>query len=418
MQLKALSFIHVADIHLGYAQYNLEERRKDFIRAFKEVVDKTIELKPDFMIIAGDLFHHARPSNVTLEAAVRNFSKLRDASIPVLVVDGSHDAAPNIITSTILNPLDAAGLLYYLPRHKGASWKNEKCYVYGVPNYRTRRKTEEQLPIFYEKNQPSPDKDLFNIFVFHMALDLPRVKPPQMEAEAPPELLPEGFNYYAGGHVHKPSKFSFKKGILAYSGSTETVYYADAGLGKGVYYVKVDEKGKAEFEHIKLENPRRFAILEKDYTGMTPPKISESAVRQVKENDEAGVILVPVLRGILPAEANRSEIDIAKIRNAAEKALLVHPVVRLKETEVPEEVVRSIFEGELKDLKTKAFEYFLQIFSERYSRDESERIARLALNLIEPLTQKGEDKAKERLEAHLNANKNNNSGKHSVSREV
>ena len=389
---------------MGYTQYNLEVRRKDFTRAFKEVVDKTIELKPDFMIIAGDLFHHARPSNVTLEAAIKNFSQLRDANIPVLVVDGSHDAAPNVITSTILNPLDAAGLLYYLPRHEGACWKNEKCYVYGVPNYRTRRKTEEQLPIFYEKNKPSPDPDLFNIFVFHMALDLPRVKPPQMEAEAPPELLPEGFNYYAGGHIHKPSTGGFKTGVLAYSGSIETVYYDDARLKKGFYYLDVSEKGKVDFQQIKLESPRRFVILENDYSGKTPVKISESVVRQIRENDEEGVILVPVLRGVLPAEANRSEIDIAKIRNAAEKALLVHPILRLKETEVPEEVVRSIFEGELKDLKTKAFEYFLQIFSERYPREEAERIARLSVNLIEPLAQKDEEKVKERLEKYLSAN--------------
>jgi len=389
---------------LGYTQYNLEVRRRDFNRAFKEVVDKTLELKPDFMIIAGDIFHHARPSNVTLEAAIKNFSRLRDAEIPVLVVDGSHDAAPNIITSTILNPLDAAGLLYYLPRHEGACWRNEKCYIYGIPNYRTRRKTEEQLPLFYKENKPSPNPALFNIFVFHMALDLPSVKPPQMEAEAPPELLPEGFNYYAGGHVHKPFKSRFKTGTLAYSGSTETVYYDDAKLKKGFYNVQVDEKGKAELQHTQLESPRRFVILKNDYAHMTPAKISETAAHRVKENDEEGVIIVPVLKGVLPAEANRSQIDIARIRNAAEKALLVHPIIRLNEAEVPEEVVRSIFEGELKDLKTKAFEYFLQIFSERYSRDEAEKIARLSVNIIEPLTRKDEGKVKEALEAHLDAN--------------
>ncbi len=402
--MKPFSFVHVADIHLGYTQYNLEARREDFNKAFAEVVDKTVSLEPDLVIIAGDIFHHARPNNVTLEAAIKNFGRLREAGIPVLVVDGSHDAAPNTITGTILNPLDAAGLLYYLPRHKDACWKNEKCYVYGVPNYRTRRKTEEQLPLFYEENKPVPDPELFNIFVFHMALDLPNVKPLQMEAEAPPELLPDGFNYYAGGHVHKISKNSFKTGLLAYSGATETVYYDDAQLEKGFYYVKVNEKGKIEFQHVKLESPRRFLILKNDYSGMTPAKISEAAGYQVKKNDEEGVIIVPVLDGILPAEANRSEIDVAQIRNAAEKALLVHPVIRLKESEVPEEIVRSIFEGELKDLKTKAFEYFLQIFAGRYPRDEAEHIARLSVNLIEPLTRKDETKVKEELEAYLNAN--------------
>jgi hypothetical protein len=63
--------------------------------------------------------------------------------------------------------------------------------------------------------------------------------------------------------------------------------------------------------------------------------------------------------------------------------------------------VRSIFESEFKDLKTKAFEYFLQIFSDRYSREEAERIARSALSLIEPLTRKQEDKVKQTLEELL-----------------
>jgi hypothetical protein len=87
-----------------------------------------------------------------------------------------------------------------------------------------------------------------------------------------------------------------------------------------------------------------------------------------------------------------------KIRSAAEKALLVHPIVLLKETAVSDEIVRSIFESEFKDLKTKAFEYFIQIFSERYSREEAERIARSALNLIEPLTRKQDDKVKQTIE--------------------
>ncbi|KYH39249.1 MAG: double-stranded DNA repair protein Mre11, partial [Candidatus Bathyarchaeota archaeon B26-1] len=106
--MKPFSFVHVADLHLGYEQYNLKARREDFVRAFEEVVEKTLELKPDFMILAGDVFHHARPANVTLENAIRNFGRLRKAGIPVLTVDGSHDRAPNIVTGTILNPLDTA----------------------------------------------------------------------------------------------------------------------------------------------------------------------------------------------------------------------------------------------------------------------------------------------------------------------
>ena len=66
----------------------------------------------------------------------------------------------------------------------------------------------------------------------------------------------------------------------------------------------------------------------------------------------------------------------------------------LKETAVSDEIVRSIFESEFKDLRTKAFEYFVEIFSERYSREEAEKIAHSALSLIEPLTRKQEEKVK------------------------
>jgi exonuclease SbcD len=400
--LKPFSFIHAADLHLGYAQYNLETRREDFDSAFQELVNRSLELKPNFLIIAGDIFQQARPLNSTLESVIQNLRKLRDIAIPVLAVDGSHDAAPNVITGTILNPLDSAGLIHYLPRHEGACWRNENCYVYGIPNFRTKRRTEELLPEFLRQNPPAPDPKLFNVLVFHMALDMPGFKSPQIEAEATPEMLPDGFDYYAAGHVHQPMHMKFKNGILAYSGCTETVSYEDASVDKGFFHVEVNDKGEPSLRRIKLDSPRHFKIFnQRDYTGMMPPKITEELVQLVKDEDEQGAIIVPVIKGTLPAEANRNEVDLARIRSAAEKALLVHPVMRLKTSEVPEGVIHSIFEGELKDLKTKAFEYFLQIFAERYPRDEADRIARLSIALIEPLTHKEEEKAKQLLEAHL-----------------
>ena len=306
-----------------------------------------------------------------------------------------------MITSTILNPLDSAGLIWYLPRHDGASWKNDNCYVYGIPNFRTARKTQEDLPKFLKKNKPTPDPTLFNVLVFHMALDIPAIKPPKMEAEAGLENLPEGFDYYAGGHIHKPYKSTFRNGMLVYSGGTETASYDEARIKKGFYHVQVSRSGKPKLERILLEAPRKFVILEQTYTGLTPSKITEIVVQQVKENDEKEVILVPVIKGVLPAEAGRAEIDLASIRRAGEKALLVHPILRLRETEISEDVIRSIFGGDMKDMKTKAFEYFFEIFSESYKREESEKIARLAYDLISPLVEKRETRVNERLEEFL-----------------
>jgi len=397
--VKAFSFVHTADLHLGYSQYGLEVRRQDFENVFNELVEKTIELRPDFMIIAGDLFHQPRPSNITLENTIRSFKRLRDAGIPVLTVDGSHDSAPNSITSTILYPLDSAGLIHHLPRHEGACWRKPACcYVYGIPNFRTRHKTEEALPLFMQQNVPTPDPSVANIFVLHGAVDLPGVKPPYIEAELPSELLPEDFGYYAAGHIHERYVTGFKKGILVYSGSTETVSYDEAKYSKGFYYVSVNEKGEFKPETIELTSPRRFIVLEQEYSGMSAHRISDQAAQLVRGADEEGAIIIPILKGILPAEASRSEIDVGHIRAAAEKALLVHPIVLLRETAVSDEVVRSIFESEFKDLKTKAFEYFTEIFIERYGREEAEKVARTAIALIDLLTRNQEEKVKQTLE--------------------
>ena len=401
--MKPFSFVHVADLHLGYEQYNLEARREDFVRAFEEVVEKTLELKPDFMILAGDIFHHARPANVTLENAIRNLGRLRKAGIPVLTVDGSHDRAPNIVTGTILNPLDTAGLLYHLPRHEGASWRSGDCYVYGIPNFRSRREAEEGLPAFLDIKKPKPDPSRFNIFVFHMAIDVPAImrSHPRMEAEATADLIPDGFNYYAGGHIHTPWQVPFKGGLLVYSGCTETVSYEDAEVKKGFYYVEVDGDGEPFLTRIELESPRKFIVLEDDYSGLTPSRITELVVEAVRRADEPGAVIIPILRGVLPAESTRREIDLAKIRSAAERALVVRPVVQMRETGISDEVIRAIFEGGARDLKARALEFFIEFFSQRYPREEAERNAKLALSLLSPLREGDDEKVRKMLEERL-----------------
>jgi hypothetical protein len=162
--------------------------------------------------------------------------------------------------------------------------------------------------------------------------------------------------------------------------------------------VHVDERGEFQPEIIELSSPRKFIVIEQEFTGITAHKITEQVFQNVKEADEEGVVIIPVLKGVLPAEASRAEIDLPHIRSAAEEALLVHPIVLLRESSVSEEVVRSIFEGEFKDLKTKSFEFFFEIFSERYSKEEAEKVARLSIGLIDPLSRKQDEKVRRMLE--------------------
>jgi hypothetical protein len=149
---------------------------------------------------------------------------------------------------------------------------------------------------------------------------------------------------------------------------------------------------------VELASTRKFIVLEQEFAGTASSKITELAAQMVKEADSDGAVIIPVLKGTLPVEASRAEIDVGKIKGAGEKALLVHPIMLLKETAISEEVARSIFESEFKDLRTKAFDYFFEIFQQRYSHEEAEKIARSALSLIEPLTRKQEERVKQTIE--------------------
>ena len=80
------TFVHLADIHLGYQQYQSEERLKDFSRVFRQAIDDAIEKQVDFVLIAGDLFHKAAINPITLLQAKKPLSQLREANIPAIAI--------------------------------------------------------------------------------------------------------------------------------------------------------------------------------------------------------------------------------------------------------------------------------------------------------------------------------------------
>ena len=91
--------IHIADPHLGYRAYNrvnaagLNAREADVFDAFRQAVSRTVEADPDLILIAGDLFHVVRPSNLTIQHTFREFASLRmRTQAPVVIIGGNHDS--------------------------------------------------------------------------------------------------------------------------------------------------------------------------------------------------------------------------------------------------------------------------------------------------------------------------------------
>ena len=109
---------HLADLHLGFRQYHrltargLNQREADVATAFTRAVDGVIEAAPDAVIVAGDIFHHVRPTNSAILHAVRQFSRLRRAlpEAPVIVIAGNHDTPRSTDTVSLFGLLHDLGV--------------------------------------------------------------------------------------------------------------------------------------------------------------------------------------------------------------------------------------------------------------------------------------------------------------------
>lgn len=100
---------HLADLHLGFRAFqrsaadgaNLRER--DVAAAFRHAVDQVIALRPDLVVVAGDIFHAGLPSNLAVSEAFQQLSRLCRGrpDTPVIVVAGNHDVPFTPVESSL-----------------------------------------------------------------------------------------------------------------------------------------------------------------------------------------------------------------------------------------------------------------------------------------------------------------------------
>ncbi|HEX2081102.1 MAG TPA: metallophosphoesterase [Longimicrobium sp.] len=106
-----MKIAHLADLHLGYRAYHrltprgVNVREADVADAFRQAVARLTELRPDLVVVAGDVFHTVRPSNTAIADAFRQFSLLahRLPDVPIVVIAGNHDSPRSADTGNILN---------------------------------------------------------------------------------------------------------------------------------------------------------------------------------------------------------------------------------------------------------------------------------------------------------------------------
>lgn len=196
-----MKFAHFADCHIG--SWREEKLKALSDQAFSRVIEESILEKVEFVVISGDLFNTALPSIDAITHVVRGLRKLKNEGIRVYIIAGSHDFSPS--GKTMLSVLEQAGLCINVCK---GEVKEGKLYLQftedksgvkltGMLGRRGMLEKEYYENIAREHLENEPGE---KIFLFHTAIEELKMK--EHLQSAPLSLLPKGFSYYAGGHVH------------------------------------------------------------------------------------------------------------------------------------------------------------------------------------------------------------------------
>ena len=304
-----MKFLHISDTHLGYNQYGLIERGKDFLDVFNEAIDIAIDNNVDFIIHTGDFFHTSRPSNNTFLEAINLLNRLKDKNIPIFVISGNHDRGNQVRDISPLKILENLGLTLL----DGKSIEFNGITISGVKYISKLALRTYPLKELLEKMLEKAPKTDFHILMLHQEFN-PYFPDSDLYIHSD---IPEGFNYVGIGHYHIPQEpISINDNMkVVFAGSTEYTSYnkQEEEFPKGVHLVEVMEK-IINYQFIPLKT-RPFI-----YQTITDENF-ESELKAIKtdlENKELHKKPILVLKGNLKTVSQRdirkliSELDIEK----------------------------------------------------------------------------------------------------------
>jgi exonuclease SbcD len=266
------TFAHLADIHLGNTQYGLSDRFDDFGRAWDDAIRQIIARKVDFVVLAGDLFEKRSVEPLALIQAQDGLRRLRQAGIPVVAVEGNHDAALYRDGFSWMEYLDRQGELklldpcqagesgyHYRPHQKGGGG----CYVdfggvrvVGQPylGASAARAIEEMTA---RLRLDGTGEAQYVVYVAHAGLEGIVARAPGCLAEAELAPLRPRIDYVALGHIHQHFE---RDGWLFNPGSLETCRSDESEAPSGFFIVEVDTDAPEKHRTTLLSNWRRLFV--------------------------------------------------------------------------------------------------------------------------------------------------------------
>jgi exonuclease SbcD len=223
-----MRIVHLSDTHLGVRQLHYANdrgrnvREQDVYDVFIAAVDKIIELRPDAVIHAGDLFDGYHPSAAALGVALDQFARLYEAQIPTIVIAGNHSTPRVAATDHVFALLNRFGCVHAIDKEPEVIRIGELA-VTAIPHCNDAA----QLRTWMTDARPQNDAG-FNVLVAHLGFSgLGHVGASEAgSVEISGEALEAvgDFTYIALGHLHQ---FDRVRTNAVYSGSLEQITWAD-----------------------------------------------------------------------------------------------------------------------------------------------------------------------------------------------
>ncbi|MGI0019127.1 MAG: metallophosphoesterase family protein [Nitrososphaera sp.] len=243
---------HISDLHLGYSQFNLEEREEDVYQTFNEAIDISIKEGVGLVILAGDIFHTPRPSGKAVITLANALKKLKEKQIPVVFVLGEHDISRmrDVPFAYIFSNLGLARRLKL-----DEPYTVGDCTIFGADKER-RSNIDSLVARLQNAGCATLSAGKKKILVLHQGLtDLNK-----FAGELNSTDMPAGFDYYAMGHYHDhiEKRYANLGGPLVYPGSLDlTPSEGIKEVEKGFALVDMSgEETSVQFIPLQMRRPQ------------------------------------------------------------------------------------------------------------------------------------------------------------------
>ena len=242
-------FAHITDCHLG--SWRNPKLRDLNLQAFEKSISISIKEQVDFILITGDFFDVNIPQLAPVKRAVEILKQARDSGIAVYMIYGSHDFnTANISMIDILHSAElfikptefqsntnSVMLKFFVDKKTGAK-------ITGISG----RKVGLDREIYEKLDKKNLEmEDGFKVFLLHKGIQEILPLDLNFRDSLPISLVPKGFDYYGGGHIHKRVEKKIDGSVIVYPGplfgsSFQDLEETAKGEKRGFYIISFEKR--------------------------------------------------------------------------------------------------------------------------------------------------------------------------------